>query len=155
MRNVASQHRMNCPSVSSMDISSCPMLPSDKELIQAPSRQGKETKREGRAESGVRRQSYLTHHTGKRSRHSLFVRKTVFGEERGTMSAPNTTILALGLYVLDGGNSVFLNAVRNAPTTVDVQFPSTLRYCKVDGNRYSYHPLIRYKIGDPSHQQSD
>lgn len=98
---------------------------------------------------------YLTHHTGKRSRHSLFVRKTAFGEERGRTSAPNTTIVALGLYVLDSENSIFPNTARGAPTPVDVQFPPTPSYCKVVGNRYSYHPLIRYKIGDTSHQQSD
>ena len=73
-RNVINQRRTNRPSVPSIDISSCPVLPSDKEAPRAPSRQGKETKQEVG--------HYLSHDIKKRSCYALFVRKRTLGDEQ-------------------------------------------------------------------------
>jgi hypothetical protein len=136
MKSVISQHRMNYPSITQIDISSCPMGASDKEVTQAPSRQGNETKQE---ESGVRRQS-VPEPSHRRAPPPRSVRGQVHiwrwrAFLQNTTSATNTTIVGLGSYVFDSENDTFPNTARSAPTPADVQCLSALRCCKGDGNR--------------------
>jgi hypothetical protein len=97
---VINQHRLNCPTVDRHQ--PVQLLPSDKEVIQAPSRQGKQTKEEGQESGGEAGEDV---HTWVMTVNNAPATLCSWGRAHlamksvpleNTKSAPNTTIIALG-----------------------------------------------------------